>query len=58
VILLCYRTEGWCYNKNQNQKVTESWVEINVSLMKVIARTQQFARFGARGCPTIGHPGY
>ena len=43
VILLCYSTEGWCCNKDQNQKVTESPVEINLSLMKVIARTKQCA---------------
>ena len=58
MILLSYSIEEWCCNKDQNQKVTESPVEINFSLMKFIARTRQCARFGARDCPTIGHLSY
>ena len=34
------------HNDDQSQKVTESPVEINFSLMKVIARTEQCAALG------------
>jgi hypothetical protein len=41
------RPEGWPRNDDQCQKVTESPVEINLRLMKVIALHETVRRFGA-----------
>jgi hypothetical protein len=39
----CCKTRRMAVTNDQSQKVTESPVEINFSLMKVIARTEQCA---------------
>ena len=42
----CCNTRRMVVTNDQSQKVTESPVEINFSLMKVIARTEQCAALG------------
>jgi hypothetical protein len=41
-----YNKEGWSRNNDQSQKVTESRLEINFRLMKLIARTEECAALG------------